>query len=57
MSNACAHFAEELVEGEGEAPLYLIALAVIGERERANQAAAQIDARPLGFLFLLSAAN
>jgi hypothetical protein len=30
---------------------------VLGERELANQAAAEIDARPLGFLFLLSAAN
>ena len=46
----------ELVQEERETALDLITLAVIGERERANQAAAQIDARPMGFLFLASAA-
>jgi len=47
----------ELVQEERETALDLITLAVLGERDLANQAAAEIDARPMGFLFLLSAAN
>jgi adenylate cyclase len=48
---------EEFVQEEGEAALYITLLAVLGERDRANQAATAMDARPLGFLDLLSAAD
>jgi adenylate cyclase len=48
---------DEIVEANGEAPFSLFTSAILGEREMANKAAAAMDARPLGFLYLLSKSN
>lgn len=47
----------DFVEKEGEAALDITTLAMMGERELANQGAARIDARPLGFLNLIDLAD
>ena len=47
----------ELLEDQGEAVLGVDTLAMMGERELANQYAAAADTRPLGFLNLLDAAD
>ena len=43
----------KMIEENGEEDLDMITLAKLGERERANQLAAEADARPLGFVVML----
>ena len=48
---------QEVVDEEGEDALPMVVHAILGDRDLANKAAAKIDARPLGFLNLLDAAD
>ena len=48
---------DALITEYGDDAVMPIHFAIIGDRERANQSAAKIDARPLGFLMLIDMAS
>jgi len=48
---------DELLKADGDDALEVTSLAQLGERDLANQAAASMDARPLGFLDLIDTAD
>lgn len=52
-----ARLRQDFVGQQGETALPMIVHAMLGDRDRANQSAAEMDARPLGFLNLLDAAD